>query len=404
VSTSDSNDRPPGPADAGRTDAGLADAGLADAGLNWRLGGSAGIAVGPTNSIADVAGLRVGNASRTTPGWLTGATVVIGGDDGLAAAVDIRGGGTATRETAALDPMGVVERVQAIYLSGGSAYGLNAVGGVMEALQERGLGFPVGEDLRAVVPIVPAATLFDLGRGGVFDNRPDAAMAREATEAAFASPVGERVAQGSIGAATGAITGEMRGGIGTASAVLSNGVVVAALAVVNADGTTLDPRTGAPWGLFAELDDEFGISVPEPQEHRAARERLYAFAEARPALRPLNTTLVVVATTAPLSRSELQKLAGTSQDGMARAIRPVHTLGDGDVVFAVSTQAGGLPDAAPGLLPAHRRSDQLNQVFTAGADVVTRAIVHGVLSATSVDTPAGHLPSYRELYPGATGA
>jgi len=287
-----------------------------------------------------------------------------------------------------------------VYLGGGSAFGLDAAGGVMAALQERGWGFRVGEPLTEVVPIVPAATLFDLGRGGDFANRPDAALARSATENAFEA---HDPALGSVGAATGAITGEMRGGVGSASAVLSNGVVVAALAVVNADGTTLDPRTGAPWGLFAELPDssgrgEFGVSIPTPEEHRAARDRLFAEAEARPALRPLNTTLVVLATTAPLGRVELQKLAGTGHDGMARAVRPVHTLGDGDVIFAVSTGSSGMPDVAPGLLPDHERSDRLNQVYTAGADVVTRAIVHAVLSASSSE----RIRSYRELYPQAT--
>ena len=363
--------------------------------LDWRLGGSEGISVGPTNSIADVTGIRVGHASRVADGWLTGSTVVLAPEIGMPAAVDIRGGGTATRETAALDPMGVVERIHAVYLGGGSAFGLDAAGGVMAALQERGLGFRVGEPLTEVVPIVPAATLFDLGRGGDFANRPSAALARIAAENAFAA---HDPALGSVGAATGAITGEMRGGIGTASAVLSNGVVVAALAVVNADGTTLDPRTGAPWGLFAELEGEFGVSIPTPDEHRAARDRLFADAEARPALRPLNTTLVVVATTAPLTRVELQKLAGTGHDGMARAIRPVHTLGDGDVIFAVSTGSSGMPEVAPGLLPDHERSDRLNQVYTAGADAVTRAIVHAVLSAES----SPRIPSYRELYPTAT--
>lgn len=372
--------------------------------LDWRLGGNEGISVGPTNSLIDVAGIRVGHASRVGDGWLTGSTVVIADSAGMAAAADIRGGGTATREIAALDPMGVVERIQAVYLGGGSAYGLDAAGGVMAALQERGLGFHVGAGLTEVVPIVPAATLFDLGRGGDFANRPDAALAREATENAFAAPADRAPAQGSVGAATGAITGEMRGGIGTASAVLSNGVVVAALAAVNAGGSTVDPRTGAPLGLFAELDGEFGVTVPLPEEHRTARDRLSAAAAARPALRPLNTTLVVVATNAPLARAELQKLAGTAQDGMARAVRPVHTLADGDVVFAVSTGRGDLPHAAGDLLPDHERSDRLNQVFTAGADVVTRAIVHGVLAASSATTSVGYVPSYSELYPEATRA
>jgi len=369
-------------------------------GLDWRLGGTAGIAAGPSNSIADVAGIAVGHASRVGDGWLTGVTVVLGPEHGFAAGVDVRGGGAATRETAALDPMGVVERIQAVYLSGGSAYGLDSAAGALEVLQDAGRGFRVGDDPRHVVPIVPAASIFDLGRGGVFDNRPDRELARTAALAAFA---GGPVAQGSVGAATGAITGEMRGGIGTASAVLPGGTVVAALAVVNADGTTVDPRTGLPWGAFAELESggrgEFRVGRPSPEQHEAARARLIGEAQARPALRPLNTTLVVVATDAPVDRATLTKLAGTSHDGMARAVRPVHTLGDGDVVFAVSTGDGPLPRPADGLREEHRGSDSINQLLTAGADVVTRAIVHGVLSAESVETPAGYLPSYRELYP-----
>lgn len=388
------------------------------AGLDWRLGGTAGIAIGPTNSIADVTGITVGHASRVGDGWLTGSTVVLAPAAGAVAGVDVRGGGSATRETSALDPSGVVDRIQAVHFSGGSAYGLDSTAGVLAVLQDEGRGFRVGSDPRHVVPIVPAASIFDLGRGGDFDARPDAALAAEATRDALR---GGPVRVGSVGAATGAVTGEMRGGVGTASAVLPGGIVVAALVVLNADGTTVDPRTGSPWGVFAELpldggggDDgdgaarggnaggEFGIRAPIAAEHAAAHARLAGEAARRPPLRPLNTTLAVVATNADLGKAELTKLAGTAHDGMARAIRPVHTLGDGDVVFALSTTGGGLPDPAPGLEPTHRRSDAINQVLSAGADVVTRAIVHAILAAEPVTTPAGHIPSYRELYPEAT--
>lgn len=374
------------------------------AGLDWRLGGTAGIAVGPTNSIADVEGITVGHASRVGDGWLTGSTVILAPEAGAIAGVDVRGGGAATRETAALDPSGVVQRIQAVHFSGGSAYGLDATGGVLEVLQERGRGFRVGTDPRHVVPIVPAASIFDLGRGGDFDNRPTPALAREAAEAAFAATT---VEVGSIGAATGAVTGEMRGAIGTASAVLPGGIVIGAIVVVNADGTTINPRTGEPWGLFAELPlndglGEFGIQTPTLEEHALAREKLVGEAAHRPPLRPLNTTLAVIATNADLDKALLGKLAGTAHDGMARAIRPVHTLGDGDVVFALSTTGGGLPTPAPGLLPEHSRSDSINQLLSASADVLTRAIVHAILGATSQRTPAGYLPSYRELYPTAT--
>lgn len=374
------------------------------AGLDWRLGGTAGITVGQTNSIVDVAGITVGHASRVGDGWLTGSTVVLAPAAGAVAGVDVRGGGAATRETAALDPTGVVERIQAVHFSGGSAYGLDATAGVLSVLQNLGHGFRVGADPRHVVPIVPAASIFDLGRGGDFDNRPDAALAAQATEAALLSQV---VEQGSVGAATGAVTGEMRGAIGTASAVLPGGIVVAALVVVNADGTTINPRTGEPWGLFAELPladgtGEFGIVAPSAEEHAAAVATLTGEVARRPPLRPLNTTLAVIATNADLAKAELTKLAGTAHDGMARAIRPVHTLGDGDVVFALSTTDGGLPTPAEGLHPDHSRADSINQILTAGADVLTRGIVHAVLSAEPITTAAGFLPSYRSLYPVAT--
>jgi putative pantetheine hydrolase len=371
-------------------------------GLDWRLGGTSGISPGPTNSIADVAGVLVGHATRSGDGWLTGVTAVIT-PGGAAAGVDVRGGGAATRETAALEPTGVVDQIHGISLSGGSAYGLESATGVLDALQDRGLGFRVGTETRHVVPIVPGASIFDLGRGGVFDNRPDRELGRAAADAAFASDPRDRTEQGSVGAGIGAITGEMRGGVGTASAVLPGGIVVGVLVIVNADGTTVDPRTGVPWGVFAELPladgtGEFDLSTPTAEQHAAALARLTDEATRRPALRPLNTTLAVVATNADLTKSELTRLAGTSHDGMARAVRPVHTLGDGDVVFALSTGGGGLPPAAEGLLRDHRHSDSINQVLTAGADVLTRAIVHAILSSRSTETAAGYLPSYRELY------
>ncbi|WP_375387154.1 P1 family peptidase [uncultured Amnibacterium sp.] len=381
-----------------------ADPPLADraAGLDWRLGGQSGIRIGPTNTIADVPGIRVGHASRVGDGWLTGVTVVVA-EGGAVAAADVRGGGAATRETAALEPTGVVDRIDAVALSGGSAYGLESASGVLSALQERGLGFRVGRSRHEVVPVVPGASVFDLGRGGSFRNHPGPPLGRLAAETAFGQRHGSAAEQGSIGAGTGAITGDMRGGVGSASAVLPGGVTVAALVVVNADGTTLDPRSGAPWGLFAELRradgrGEFGIRPPTAREHARALDRLTAESAGRPALRPLNTTLVVVATDADLDKARLGRLAGTGHDGMTRAIRPVHTLGDGDVVFALATGRRGLPPAAAGVLPEHRHADAVNQVLSAGADVVTRAIVHAVLAATTITTPAGTVPSYRDLY------
>lgn len=372
------------------------------AGLDWRLGGQAGINIGSTNSICDVPGIRVGHATRDEPGWLTGVTVVLA-DSGARAAVDIRGGGPATRETAALNPSGVVEHIHAICLSGGSAYGLGSADGVLEVLAERGLGFRVGSEPNEVVPVVPAASIFDLGRGGSFGHRPGPELGRAAAEAAFAAVPGGAAKQGNVGAGTGAVSGEMRGGAGTASAVLPGGIVVAAFVVVNADGTTVNPVTGVPWGTFAQLlrpngDSEFDLRTPTPDEHARALQRLGLEAERRPALRPLNTTLAVVATNADLTRAELERLASASHAGMARAIRPVHTLGDGDVVFTMATGGGGLPEPAHGGGDQHQRPDAVNQVLSVGADVLTRAIVHAVIQANTVTTPAGVIPSYRDLY------
>ncbi|HWI31055.1 MAG TPA: P1 family peptidase [Microbacterium sp.] len=371
-------------------------------GLDWRLGGTGRLRIGARNAITDVTGIRVGHAGRAGDGWLTGSTVVFGGEAGVTAAVDARGGGTATREIGALDPTGVVERIHAVYLGGGSAYGLDAAGGVMAGLAERGLGFVVGSEPTHVVPVVPSATLFDLGRGGDFFARPDAALAREALEAALASDDGAPVAEGSVGAGTGAVAGEIRGGVGTASVVLPGGGVVGALVVVNSAGSTVNQRTGLPWGELFELphDDgrpEFGLTPPDDAARRRALDALAALSGGRLPMRPLNTTLAVIATDIPLSRGQLLRLAGCAHDGMARAIRPIHTLSDGDVVFGMSTGTGPWPPAE-GPLESLHPSDQVNQVLAAGADVIARAIVHAVIAADPVTTPMGHVPSYRTMY------
>lgn len=369
--------------------------------LDWRLGGSDGLVTGPTNTIADVPGLRVGHASREGDGWLTGSTVVLA-PDGARAGVDVRGGGPATRETPALDPTALVETIHAVSLSGGSAYGLDSTAGVMLGLEERGLGVPVGpgpRDVVPVVPVVPAASIFDLGRGGDVHARPDPGLARAALEAAFAAEPRAAVEQGSVGAGTGAVTGLMRGGVGTASVVLPGGVTVAALVVLNSLGSPLDPRTGLPHGASALLrrsDGSLEVELPSPtlEQVREVRQRVADEVERRSTLKPLNTTLAVVATDADLTRAELTRLAAASHTGMARAIRPVATLSDGDVVFALSPGGAGLPEAA-----TDARPDEVNHVLTAGADVLTRAIVHATCAATSTVTPAGPLVAYRDLFP-----
>ncbi|MFC0495161.1 P1 family peptidase [Streptomyces mutabilis] len=337
------------------------------------------------DALTDVAGVLVGHATRRGDGWLTGTTVVLAPEAGAVAAVDVRGGGPGTKETDALDPRNLVQRVQALVLTGGSAYGLDAASGVMAWLEERGRGVRVGPDPAHVVPVVPAACVFDLGRGGDFRARPDAATGRAAVEAAHASTPGAPVAEGCVGAGTGAVVGTMKGGVGTASTVLDSGITVAALVVANAAGSVTDPETGV---LYGEMFRGGRVRYPAPEVHEAAGRRLAGVA-ARNAPPPLNTTLAVVATDADLSKAQAQKLAGTAHDGIARAVRPVHLLSDGDTVFSLATGERPL-DAGQPLA--------LNEVLAAGADVVTRAIVRAVRTAGPVDGPGGAWPVYEELY------
>ncbi|MFF9124324.1 P1 family peptidase [Streptomyces sp. NPDC014889] len=338
------------------------------------------------DALTDVEGVRVGHATRTGGGWLTGTTVVLAPEGGAVAAVDVRGGGPGTKETDALDPRNLVRTVEAVVLTGGSAYGLDAASGVMAWLEERGRGVRVGPDPSHVVPVVPAACVFDLGRGGDFRARPDAATGRAAVEAAAASEVGGPVPEGCVGAGTGAAVGPLKGGVGTASTVLGSGVTVAALAVANAVGSALDPETGV---LYGELF-QGPVTHPDARVHERARRRL-AEAAARNAPPPLNTTLAVVATDADLTKAQAQKLAGTAHDGIARAVRPVHLLNDGDTVFALATGARP-PDPGDPLA--------LNEILAAGADQVTRAIVRAVRAAEAVTGPGGQWPAYEELYGG----
>jgi L-aminopeptidase/D-esterase-like protein len=344
------------------------------------------------DALTDVAGLRVGHATRRGDGRLTGTTVVLAPEGGATAAVDVRGGGPGTKETDALDPRNLVRKVDAVVLTGGSAYGLDAASGVMAWLEEQRRGVPVGADPAHVVPVVPAACVFDLGRGGDFRARPDAATGRAAVEAAAASVPGAPVSEGCVGAGTGAVAGRLKGGVGTASTVLDSGITVAALVVVNAAGAVADPETGV---LYGELF-QGRVDYPEERVHEAARRRLAELTKAAESAGadtppPLNTTLAVVATDADLSKAQAQKVAGTAHDGIARAVRPVHLLHDGDTVFTLATGARPL-DAENPLA--------LNEVLAAGADLVTRAIVRAVRAAESVAGPGGVWPSYGELYGG----
>ncbi|MCY0950458.1 P1 family peptidase [Streptomyces sp. H27-S2] len=343
------------------------------------------------DAITDVVGLRVGHAQLVGSGALTGTTVVLAPVGGAVAAVDVRGGGPGTHETDALDPRNLVQRVEAVVLTGGSAYGLAAVHGVMAWLEEQGRGVSVGPRPGQVVPVVPAAALLDLGRGGDFAARPDASLGRAAVEAAARTALRAPVLQGCVGAGTGAVAGGLRGGTGSAGIRLESGITVGALAVVNAAGSVVDPHTGALYGEFYCGRVEY----PEPSVHQAAQRRL-ARARAETQSRrhgaegehgPLNTTLAVVATDARLTRAQAQKVAGAAHDGLARAIRPVHLMNDGDTVFALSTEEREVPDTAT-----------LNAVLAGAADAVMRSIVKAVRAAEGFDGPGGVFPAYGDLY------
>ncbi len=342
---------------------------------------------GRTNTLTDVAGIRVGHATRIGDGWLSGTTVVCAPPEGAVAGVDVRGGGPGTRETDLLDPRNLVERVHAVVLSGGSAFGLAAADGVMQRLYAAGIGFPMGAP-GEVVPIVPAAVIFDLGRGGDFGKRPDAATGNDAWVDASDGPV----VQGVVGAGTGARAGGLKGGVGSASIVLADGTTVAALVVVNALGSCVDPATGEPYAVRFGLPGEFPPVRPAaPPELAQARARAAEEARATGLGYALATTVGVIATDATLTKAQCAKVSGIGHDGLARAIRPVHTMFDGDTLFTLATGARG-EAGRPDPLAFHGLLD-------AAGDCVTRAVGHAMLAATSVRTPAGEIRSVRDALP-----
>jgi L-aminopeptidase/D-esterase-like protein len=328
-----------------------------------------------SNSITDVAGVLVGHHQRTGDGWATGTTVVLL-PPGSTGAVDGRGGAPGTRETDLLVPENLVQQVDAVCLSGGSAYGLAAADGVMRWLSERNRGLRIGAAEHEVVPIVPGAVLFDLPRSD-WGNRPDASFGYAACENAAVD-----FAVGTVGAGTGAKVGQLKGGIGTAS-VEVDGFTVGALAAVNAAGSAVDPQTGVPYAADHEVGGEFGVVWPNAPG---------VLPEVAPT--DLNTTVGVVAVDADLTKTECRRLAVAAQDGLARAVRPSHTMFDGDTVFAVATKARSLGSFEGPFGPVGRAA-ALDRLCAAAAEVFARAMVHGVLAATSL---AG-LPAYRDVWP-----
>ncbi|HEX5120627.1 MAG TPA: P1 family peptidase [Pseudonocardiaceae bacterium] len=331
---------------------------------------------GPRNAITDVPGVSVGHHQRIGDGWATGTTVVLV-PAGAVGGVDGRGGAPGTRETDLLAPENLVSRVHAVCLTGGSAYGLAAADGVMRWLGERHHGFPVGAQAHEVVPIVPAAVLFDLPRSA-WGNRPTADFGYAACESATSGAVG----QGTVGAGTGAKLGSLKGGVGTASVVLDSGAVVGALVVANASGEAVDPL-GRPWSADLELAGEFGVAWPD---------RPGAWPDSGQA--PLNTTIGVVAVDAALTKAEAKRIAMAGQDGLARSVRPAHRMFDGDTVFALATGARPLSEVA-GTFAEPARAAELDRLCTAAAEVFARAMVHALLTARSLPG----LPAYQDVWP-----
>ena len=335
---------------------------------------------GPHNAITDVPGILVGQYERTDAPYLTGTTVVHVPASAVAG-VDVRGGAPGTRETDLLDPVNSNPGANAIVLTGGSAFGLDAASGVMAALEELGQGVRVGPGERDVVPIVPTAVLFDLGRGGGFQARPDRDWGRQAFEAATDGPV----AEGNYGAGAGARVGGLKGGVGSASVRLADGTTVGALVIVNAAGSAVDAQ-GRLYGDRYGLGDEFaGLRTPtEPAPDLPGR------------IPGMNTVIAIVATDASLDKATVKRMAMVAHDGLARAIDPIHTLVDGDSIFALSTgQETRLSVTDPTALL------QLETIFAAGARTLSRAVVRAVLAAETVETPAGKMLSYRDAYPSA---
>lgn len=331
---------------------------------------------GKRNLITDVSGLKVGQAEDAAV--RTGVTVLMA-EEPATAVVDVRGGAPGTRDTEALSPINLVGRIDAITLAGGSVFGLDAPSGVTSVLRAQGKGFRIAPGA-PLVPIAPGAILFDLMNGGdknwgeVSPYRDLGAKAAQAADADFAL--------GNAGAGFGAVAGRYKGGIGSASHVSDDGYTVGALVAVNAVGSPVIPGSDAFWAWPFEQGGEFGgrrpgdvLPVPAdlPHDMKGARANE-------------NTTIAIVATDANVSRIELMRLAIMAADGFARALRPVHTPFDGDIVFGVATAKRALGEG---------RERKVMQLGNAAADCLARAIARGVYEAESL----GDIRSYRATFP-----
>jgi L-aminopeptidase/D-esterase-like protein len=327
------------------------------------------------NSITDVPGIRAGHAQDLEA--LTGCTVILC-PQGVIGGVDQRGGSPGTRETDALRPMHRVNEVHAVLLTGGSAFGLNAAAGVMRYLKENNTGFKVG---KAHVPIVPAAVIFDLGIGGS-QKYPDDAMGYEACLQAASSD--KPLEQGNFGAGAGATVGKilglstaMKSGIGTASIEISSGLWIGAIFVVNVFGDVIDPSTGEILaGARTTRIGPFTIGGKAYFADTQHTMRTFIGRRVLSIAQPDNTVIGVVATNARLNKEQINKVAQMAHDGIARTIRPAHTMLDGDTIFSIATNK--------------KRAD-VNIIGAFAADVTAAAIINAIKKAE----PAAGLPSFR---------
>lgn len=331
---------------------------------------------GQRNLITDVAGLRVGQAEDVR--LRSGCTVLLG-EAPFTAAVSVMGGAPGTRETDLLAPDRLVQQVDAITLSGGSAFGLDAASGVADGLRAMGRGFAVGDQR---VPIVPGAILFDLRNGGdkTWDRNPYAALGGQALAVADMD-----FALGTAGAGFGAATGDLKGGLGSASAVLDSGVTIGALVAVNALGRVTVGDGPHFWAAPFELDAEFGGLGPGPDRHDPMAEPLPGKIQGEA------TTIAIVATDAILTQAEAQRMAVAAQDGMARAILPSHTLLDGDLVFAAATGQRALAEPLR----------DLYQIGHVAGIVLARAIARAIYEAKS--HPGDLQPSWHSRFRASQG-
>ncbi|MCB6179495.1 P1 family peptidase [Rhodobacter sp. Har01] len=330
---------------------------------------------GPLNLITDVAGVRVGNACDAR---LRSGVTVVTAERPFVAAVHVMGGAPGTRETDLLAPDRLVQQVDALVLSGGSAFGLDTCSGVMQGLRAAGRGFAVGP---VRVPIVPGAILFDLLNGGDKDwvENPYPALGQAALRAA-----GSAFALGTAGAGFGALTGVLKGGLGSASCVLPSGITVGALVAVNALGSATVGETGQFWAAPFEEGAEFGGLGPAPFAALPAPQPQKQMGEA--------TTLAVVATDAALTKAQAQRMAVAAHDGMARALVPSHTPLDGDLVFALSTGARQMADP---LLDGF-------QIGHAAATCLARAIARAIYLARPL--PGDLQPCWQAVFGPPTSA